>query len=659
MEFQNYDGLYQTFPPDPSTYQGQSPMPSDFEASGANVDIYFGVDTAQDVAHWCHPSVQRFLKDPQRAALFNPMPQSQIPRIAQPVTAIPPAASHGRQGSPFSSNEPSSCSGARSPPADTELYTDHTPPTPPDMALFTSYQSAPYETFESQHQLFLTGTGNFSGDSLPGVSLVDINPSEEIHTGWEDSAPVVDFNSPQRSFTQTSQASTSTDMDIAAPRGAVDHGYKRMASPEEMPTVVKDEIQVPNQVAEYANNVYPTPSIGESEDESEEEINVVSPDGDDDDDDYRPGKKRASINSSRRISRPKRDAPKKPLEGAVPKRARITPVASQPAKILPPPIGGSKGMLVCPDCSYTFKDESTLQTHIKKQHTRPFICVFKFAGCNSTFASKNEWKRHVMSQHLLLYYWLCDIDVCADNKNNHVASLPASGKRTRGTANRRVENTVTDAGLLAPPLPDGAIFNRKDLYTQHLRRMHTPSNVRNVPSIKSSKKLPASSSGTASSCTASSGWDDRIKYLQSQALRERCQLPTYMECPASCCDSTFSGADAWDQRMEHVAKHLEKAATGEEDPVVFGGPTDPSLMTWATGPEVAVVRAIGPGRWALNNPLRSVGESRGAAGRKRAVSSASTSSVPIAPRALSPAVASVKSEIVVESGDEDAEGEDE
>lgn len=124
---------------------------------------------------------------------------------------------------------------------------------------------------------------------------------------------------------------------------------------------------------------------------------------------------------------------------------------------------------------------------------------------------------------------------------------------------------------------------------------------------------------------------------------------------------TFTGADAWDQRMEHVAKHLEKAATGEEEPVVFGGPSDPSLIDWATGPEVGVVRAVGAGKWVLNNPLRSVGESRGA-GRKRSASSAFASPVDgVTGRgaALSPALASVKSEIVVESGDEDAEGEEE
>ncbi|KAK7744498.1 hypothetical protein SLS53_003382 [Cytospora paraplurivora] len=657
----NYDGLNQVHPQGLPVYPGQSCIPGgDFDTTGSNVDIDFWVEPLQDVAPWRHSSLQRFLKTAERP-LFNPMPQSQFLGPAQPVAPIPPAASHGRLGSPFSSNEPSSCSGAQSPPVENEIYTDNIPSTPDNtVALFEPYQPPLYETFDVPDQFLLDGTGYRPDENQHGVSMVEVNPAEEIQTGWEDSAPLVDFSLPQRSFTYGSQASESTDMGAMSPQEAADHGFERMASPAEDATVIKDEIQIPNQCAltESAHNIYPTPSVGESEDYSEVEINVMLPQSDDDDDDYRPDNKRVPTQSSRRASRPKREAPRKPLDGDIPKRARMTTSASKPAKVLPPPTSGGKGSFACPVCSYTFNNEGNLQVHIKKQHTRPFICVFRFAGCDSTFASKNEWKRHVMSQHLLLHYWLCDLDGCADNKNDNLAALPASGKRNRGTAGRRVDNTSTDAEPLGPPLPDGAIFNRKDLYTQHLRRMHTPPKTKNAhPAKPAAKKTHASSPQTASP----SGWDDRIKILQSEAQRERCQLPVFMQCPATCCPLTFSGADSWDQRMEHVAKHLESAAGGEEEPVVFGGLSDPSLMAWATMPEVAVVRAHGPGRWVLNNPLRSAGESRGA-GRKRAASSASASTPPVVcarSGPSSPAAGSVKSEIVVDSGDEDAEGEEE
>src|SRR5437667_8026240 len=71
------------------------------------------------------------------------------------------------------------------------------------------------------------------------------------------------------------------------------------------------------------------------------------------------------------------------------------------------------------------------------QHTRPFLCTFSFAECDQHFGSKNEWKRHVHSQHLQLGYWQCDYDICAERSNSN-------------------------------------FFNRKDLFTQHLRRMHLP-----------------------------------------------------------------------------------------------------------------------------------------------------------------------------------------
>ncbi|KAH8785063.1 hypothetical protein F5883DRAFT_402071 [Diaporthe sp. PMI_573] len=531
------------------------------------------------------------------------MPQSQLPSVSQPVNAIPPTASHGRQGSPFSSNEPSSCSGGQSP--HTELYTDNTPSTPSDAMLFTPFASARHGPYEPECRLPLFGIGEVSGEADQFVTMGDCNSAEGSKTGWEDSGQAIDFETPQRSFT----CNTST--------------------------VTKDEIFIPEHVVPAGKpaSAYPSPSIGASEDDLEEIDVAASQSEDDEDDDYHPDRKHVG-SAAPRSNKLKRGAAKKPLDKPAPKRAR-TASSVQPLKILPPQSGRTQGSYLCPECSHLFKDECTLQSHVKKQHTRPFICVFRFAGCDSTFASKNEWKRHVMSQHLLLYYWLCDIDVCAHNKNDPAAPHSHNSKRNKS---RRAEN-ATGCELIGPPLPDGAIFNRKDLYTQHLRRMHTPAHIKKTGSAKS----PAD-------------WDDTIKALQSNALRERCQLPEHMECPAPRCNQTFNGVDAWDQRMEHVARHLEKAATGAEEPVVFGGPSDPSLMRWVARPDVAVARLVADtGEWVLNNPLRPAGEGR-TAGRKKSAASAASSPVVVA---ASPAVTSVASEILVEDEDEDAEGEEE
>ncbi|KAL8902544.1 MAG: hypothetical protein Q9207_004600, partial [Kuettlingeria erythrocarpa] len=68
--------------------------------------------------------------------------------------------------------------------------------------------------------------------------------------------------------------------------------------------------------------------------------------------------------------------------------------------------------LKCTYCRSAFPSPSTLQKHILAAHTRPFTCSFRRYGCKSRFGSKNEWKRHVSSQHLCPGIYRCDIGVC-------------------------------------------------------------------------------------------------------------------------------------------------------------------------------------------------------------------------------------------------------
>jgi len=131
---------------------------------------------------------------------------------------------------------------------------------------------------------------------------------------------------------------------------------------------------------------------------------------------------------------------------------------------------------------------------MNQQHLRPFLCVFYFAGCSQTFGSKNEWKRHVNSQHLQLSYWHCDDSMCVDRK---------------------------------------AIFNRKDLFGQHLKRMHPPPEGSNKPSIISYMEVVI----------------DRCRV-------ERRQPPQESRC--GYCEQRFEGEQGWEQRMEHVGQHYEK-----------------------------------------------------------------------------------------------------
>lgn len=163
----------------------------------------------------------------------------------------------------------------------------------------------------------------------------------------------------------------------------------------------------------------------------------------------------------------------------------------------------------CNHCSHApFKDSSSLRKHIAAAHTRPFPCAFSFAGCTSTFGSKNEWKRHISSQHLCLQYYRC-------------SSCPPSTADGKGNE-----------------------FNRKDLFTQHLRRMHAPFAIKKALN-KAEGKLQAE-------------WDNHVKEMQTSCLVTRRQPPQRSACPKPDCQSVFEGPGSWDEWTEHVGRHMEK-----------------------------------------------------------------------------------------------------
>ncbi|KAM0335881.1 hypothetical protein ACHAQA_000932 [Verticillium albo-atrum] len=163
----------------------------------------------------------------------------------------------------------------------------------------------------------------------------------------------------------------------------------------------------------------------------------------------------------------------------------------------------------CTLCSHEpFKDSSSLRKHIAAAHTRPFPCAFFFAGCSSTFGSKNEWKRHIASQHLCLQYYRC-------------SSCPQSTAEGKGNE-----------------------FNRKDLFTQHLRRMHAPFAIKKAIA-KGDSKLQAD-------------WDGHVKEMQQSCLVTRRLPPQRSACPKPDCKSVFEGPGSWDEWTEHVGRHMEK-----------------------------------------------------------------------------------------------------
>ncbi|QKX55302.1 uncharacterized protein TRUGW13939_02394 [Talaromyces rugulosus] len=146
---------------------------------------------------------------------------------------------------------------------------------------------------------------------------------------------------------------------------------------------------------------------------------------------------------------------------------------------------------------------------------RVFFCSFKQYGCTSTFNSKNEWKRHVSSQHLKVGFWRCDLPgCCSSDKPND--------------------------------------FNRKDLFTQHLRRMHSPDQNKKGSTGEQSEEFEQS-----------------LPRIHTRCWKKQRDAPSQTQCAT--CNVVFT---SWEERMEHMGKHYEGGSFCEES-------EDPGLVKWA------------------------------------------------------------------------------
>lgn len=190
---------------------------------------------------------------------------------------------------------------------------------------------------------------------------------------------------------------------------------------------------------------------------------------------------------------------------------------------------------------------------------RPYVCSFIHYGCNSTFASKNEWKRHVTSQHLQLGFYRCDIGSCNGSNRQLGESSPHND------------------------------FNRKDLFTQHCRRMHKP----------------RSPSTGASLAKDEESFEASLEEVRQRCWTERRRPPQKSIC--GFCGRSFEGEQTWDNRMEHVSKHFEKG-DGEEG-------EDEELRSWAV--QEGIVEKTNEGSYRLTglkdatNPALTTGRENG------------------------------------------------
>ncbi|KAI4149707.1 MAG: hypothetical protein L6R39_002432, partial [Caloplaca ligustica] len=201
--------------------------------------------------------------------------------------------------------------------------------------------------------------------------------------------------------------------------------------------------------------------------------------------------------------------------------------------------------VLCSYCPSSFPSASTLQKHVLSAHTRPFVCSFRRYGCTSRFGSKNEWKRHVSSQHLCPGIYRCDIGGCIPRP----APKSPPSSRSHAHLNDSHARPAEEHQQATDHSPND--FNRKDLFTQHLRRMHRP--------------------GASASRPTKDAFDSGL-----EAIRQRCWIPLRDSPPKSTCPycaphpsrpsapnnsphSTnqvyrpvvFEGMGSWDERMEH------------------------------------------------------------------------------------------------------------
>ncbi|KAF2707731.1 hypothetical protein K504DRAFT_42505 [Pleomassaria siparia CBS 279.74] len=183
---------------------------------------------------------------------------------------------------------------------------------------------------------------------------------------------------------------------------------------------------------------------------------------------------------------------------------------------------------------------------------RPFPCPFAGYGCQSNFVSKNEWKRHVSTQHIKLGFWRCDL--CTTSVDPHD------------------DNTVYHND-----------FNRKDLFTQHLRRMHA------AASNPSTVRVQRNNAQVVT--------EDNISEHQQRCYQTLRRTPPQSNCLY--CERIFKGPDSWEERMEHVGRHLEqerkenRAITGPE-----GWKRDDLLERWLVDEDLV---AMERGMWKIGD----------------------------------------------------------
>lgn len=383
--------------------------------------------------------------------------------------------------------------------------------------------------------------------------------------------------------------------DLEAEQVKSKHQHPEMKTSQQQPYYKEAMNIVPSQIELLPSYFQEDSSSLLAEDEDD-----IQMEDDKDDEDYTGGSpkrlhRRNNSNFRNLASSPlSKRAARTPKSPTLTKPSKVAKNVSSATKTLAPspsptsPISSSKGGKAnCPQCPASFPSPSALRKHTLALHTRPFTCSFQRYGCTANFGSKNEWKRHVSSQHLRLGIYRCDISMCIPNQPRRKSSSSSSYEKSLQKAEFDPSSSSSDRS--SEPTTGHNEFNRKDLFTQHVRRMHGPR------SSGSLRRNPTSAE--------TNEFDEKL-----EAIRQRCWVQLRTKPPRSFCgfcrfkhdriingldapsgsngmdDVIFEGDCAWDDRMEHVGKHLERGETEEvEDDGLREWMADQGLLSKKNG----------------------------------------------------------------------------
>lgn len=226
--------------------------------------------------------------------------------------------------------------------------------------------------------------------------------------------------------------------------------------------------------------------------------------------------------------------------------------------------------------------KNTPMSHGNDYQERVFSCPLGPYGCPAVFPFKNEWKRHFLFQHLCLRFWRCDL--CDD----HEAS------------------------------PND--FNRKDLFTQHLRRMHVglkESHSSHKPAKASTASRARMNHQTSPPTPPTTEADDR----RLDDARDRCLIPIReppTEALCVLCDRPFEGKDCHEEWLEHVGKHLLDSARRGADNAKIPWERDSALRAWLIREHLIEPVKAEPGAYAVADASTTASHRESAIQRKEA-----------------------------------------